>query len=272
MPQLSRSFAWLAVALIAAPATGRAQSLWPDSLRGRGEIGLEWVRPTFESGDDSFSSTRGIWILSGRVRASDRLNLVAAIPRIVATEGSGGAMLGNPYVGVEFLKPDRTPEFSLGLRLLQADNTFTPEREVGFFGDYDRLESVMTHALIVTATGYHQPFRSEDGTYARLRFGATFFRYTGDGFSGGNELYFNYGLRIGRDAPNVRLSAEVTGRWWMNSGGANLAQATIHQGALTASFLHGPLQPYIAFRAPIDEDLKGVLRYALTFGVVMGVE
>jgi hypothetical protein len=271
VPQLSRPLALIALALVATPATGRAQSLWPDSLRGGGEIGLEWVRPTFENGDDSFSSTRGIWILSGRVRASDRLNLVAAIPRIVATDESGGKMMGNPYVGVEFLKPDHTPEFSIGMRLLMADNTFSPARNVGFFGDYDRLESVITHALIVTATGYHEPFRSEDGTYARLRFGATFFRYTGD-FAGGNEMYFNYGVRVGRDAPNVRLSAEVTGRWWLNSGGASLAQATTHQGALTASFLHGPVQPYVGIRAPVDEDLKGVLRYVLTFGVVLGVQ
>lgn len=272
MPQLSRSFAWLALALIAAPATGSAQSLWPDSLRGQGEIGMEWVRPTFKSSDGFYSGTRGIWILSGRVRATDRLNLVVAIPRIVATDGSGGRMMGNPYVGVEFLKPDRTPEFSLGLRLLQADNAYSPSRNVAFFGDYDRLESVVTHALILTATGYHEPFHSDDGAYARVRVGGTFFRYIGDGYTGGNELYFNYGLRIGRDTPDLRLSAEFTGRWWMNSGGANLAQASIHQGTLTASFLHGPLQPYIAFRAPIDEDLKGVLRYALTFGVVMGIE
>ena len=272
MPHLSRSFAWLALVLIAAPATGNAQSLWPDSLRGQGEIGLEWVRPTFKSGDDSFSDTRGIWILSGRVRATDRLNLVVALPRIVATDASGGKMTGNPYVGVEFLRPDRTPEFSLGARLLMADNTFSPARNVGFFGDFDRFETTITKALILTASGYHQAWRSDDGAYARIRFGATFYHPTESGFGAENEMYFNYGIRIGRETPDIRFSAEVTGRWLLSANGANLAQATVHQGALSAAFFHGPLQPYVGFRVPIDEDLKGVLRYALTFGVVLGVQ
>ena len=265
-------FAAAFVLLLAAPGLARAQSLWPDSLRGGGEIGLEWVRPTFKSGDESFSGTRGIWILSGRIRATDRLNLVVAIPRIVATDGSGGKMTGNPYVGVEFLKPDRTPEFSLGARLLMADNTFSPARNVGFFGDFDRFETTISKALVLTAAGYHQAYRSDDGAFARIRFGATFYHPTGSAFSTENELYFNYGLRIGRETPDIRLSAEVTGRWLLSANGANLAQATVHQGALAASFLHGPLQPYVGFRVPLDEDLKGVLRYALTFGVTMGIQ
>lgn len=272
MPQLARPFALIALALIATPAAGRAQSLWPDSLRGQGEIGLEWIRPTFKSGDDSFSGTRGIWTLSGRVRATDRLNLVVAIPRIVATDGSGGKMMGNPYVGVEFLKPDHTPEFSLGIRLLTADNTFSPARSVGFYGDFDRFETTLSKVLILTAAGYHQAYHTDDGAYARIRFGATFYHPTESGLSTENEMYLNYGLRIGRETPDIRVSAEVTGRWLLSSNGANLAQATVHQGALTASFLHGPLQPYVGFRVPIDEDLKSALRYALTFGVVMGVE
>lgn len=260
------------VLLLDAPEFAQAQSLWPDSLRGQGEIGMEWVRPTFTSGDDLYSGTRGIWILGGRVRATDRLDLVVAIPRIVATDESGGKMMGNPYAGVEFRKPDRTPEFSLGVRLLMADNAFSPARSVGFFGDFDRFETTISKALVLTAAGYHQAYHTDDGAYARIRFGATFYHPTGTGFSTDNEMYFNYGLRIGRETPNVRLSAEVTGRWLLSANGANLAQATIHQGALTASFLHGPLQPYVAFRAPIDEDLKSALRYALTFGVTVAVE
>lgn len=265
-------FAAAFVVLLAAPGLARAQSLWPDSLRGRGEIGMEWVRPTFKSGDDTFSGTRGVWILGGRVRATDRLNIVAALPRLVATDADGGATMGNPYVGIEFLKPDHTPEFSVGFRLLMANNAFSPARGVGFYGDFDRFESTITKALVLTAAGYHQAYRSDDGAYARIRFGATFYHPSESGFSAENEMYFNYGVRVGRDAPDVRLSAEVTGRWWLNSGGASLAQATTHQGTLTASFLHGPVQPYVGIRAPVDEDLKGVLRYALTFGVVLGIE
>lgn len=272
MPQIARPLALIALALVATPATGRAQSLWPDSLRGRGEIGLEWVRPTFKSGDDAFSGTRGIWILSGRVRATPRLNIVVALPRLVATDGDNGATMGNPYFGVEFLKEDGRPEFSFGTRIDMVGNTVSDAPQVGAFGDFDRFEAATTHAVVLTATGYHEPFRSDDGAFARIRFGATLLHPTGQGFGAENDMYLNYGVRIGRDTPALRLSAEVTGRWLLSANGANLAQATVHQGALAASFLHGPLQPYVGFRVPLDEDLKGVLRYALTFGVTMGIQ
>lgn len=254
-----------------APSHADAQSLWPDSLIGQGELGAEWVRPTFATSDDAYSSARGIWMLSGRLRASDRINLVAAGARIVATSGNGGSMLGNPYVGVEFLKPDRTPELSLGVRLLAADNAFPTTQATGFYGDFDRFESVITRAFIVTAAGYHEPFHSENGAFARIRFGATFYHPTGGGVGGENEMYLNYGLRIGRETPAVRVSAEVTGRWLLSANDASFAEATVHQGAVTASFLSGAVRPYVGFRIPIDEDLKPVLDHALIVGVTMGI-
>ncbi len=272
MNRLPRILPLVALALSGAPSAARAQSLWPDSLRGRGEIGIEWVRPTFENGDDSFSGTRGVWILSGRVHATSRLNLVAALPRLVATDDDNGATMGNPYFGVEFLKEDGRPEFSFGTRIDMVGNTSSGAPLVGAFGDFDRLEAASTHNFILTATGYHEPYRSADGAYARLRFGATLFHPTGDGFGAENEMYFNYGIRIGRDAPSLRFSAELTGRWLLSSNGASFAEASVHQGAGMASFLSGQVRPYVGYRMPIDQNLKDVLDHALIFGVTMGVE
>lgn len=272
MPLRLRVLLLALLMLASAPVAAGAQALWPDSLRGQGELGAEWVRPTFASSDDAYASTRGIWIVSGRLRASDRLNAVVAGSRIVATSGSGGSMLGNPYAGIEFVRPDRTPEFSLGIRLLMADNSFSPARAVGFYGDFDRFESVLSHVFIVTATGYHEPYRSADGAFARIRFGATFYHPTSSGSSAENEMYFDYGVRIGRDTRSVRVSAELTGRWLLSSNGASFAEATVHQGALTASFLGGPVRPYVGYRIPIDEELKPALDHALIVGVTASVQ
>lgn len=245
-----------------------AQSLWPDSLRGRAELGLEWSRPTFATNDDAYSGTRGIWILGARARVSDRLNAVVAIPRFVATEGSDGHTIGNPYVGIEFLKEDHRPELSLGIRLDMVDNAYSPAHDVGYYGDFDRFEAMMPRTVAIVATGYHEPFHGDDGGYARIRVGATILRAVGSGVNGGAEMYVNYGVRIGRDRPALRLSAELTGRWSLSAGGrASFAESTIHQGAATASFLSGQLRPYVGVRMPIDEDLTPALRHVFVFGV-----
>jgi hypothetical protein len=261
----------LALALIAPPAA-RAQSLWPTALRGRAEFGLEWVRPTFQSGDDAFSGTRGVWILSGRFHPTPRLNAVVAIPRLVATDADGGSTMGDPYAGIEFLKDDGTPEFSLGTRIDMVDNTFGGGPQVAYFGDYDRFEEAISHAFTITATGYHEPYRTDDGTFARIRFGATFFHPTEDGAGADNDLYFNYGIRMGRETPSLRFSVELTGRWFLTANGANFAQATVHQGAATASFFSGQIRPYVGIRIPVDEDLKATLTRALIFGVTASVD
>lgn len=272
MNRMLRTLPLAALALGGASSSARAQSLWPDSLRGRGEIGFEWVRPTFKDGDDLFSGTRGIWILDGRVRVAPRLNVVAALPRLVATDAEDGATMGNPYFGVEFLTEDGRPEFSFGTRIDMVGNTGSNAAEVGVVGDFDRFEAASTHAVFLTATGYHEPFRSKDGAYARIRFGATLLHPTGQGVGAENDMYFNYGVRIGRDSPSLRLSAEFTGRWLLSSNGASFAEASVHQGAVMASFLRGPVRPYAGFRVPVDQNLKPTLDHALIFGVTMGVE
>lgn len=272
MPHPHRAlFVAVLLTLVAAPAA-RAQSLWPAPLRGPAEFGIEWVRPTFKYSDDAYSGTRGIWILSGRFHPAPRLNAVVAIPRLVATDADGGATMGDPYAGIELLKDDGTVEFSLGTRIDMIDNTFGGAPEVGFFGDFDRFEQAISHAVTLTATGYHEPFRSDDGTFARIRFGATFLHPTGEGLGAENDLYFNYGIRMGRETPSLRFSVELTGRWLLTANGANFGEASIHQGAATASFFSGQVRPYVGIRVPVDEELKSLLRRALIFGVTVGVE
>lgn len=259
-----------ALLVVAAPA--HAQSLWPDSLRGRAEFGLEWVRPTFENSDDFYKDTRGVWILGGRFHATPRLNVVVAIPRLVATEGSGGTSMGAPYAGIEFLKENGTPEFSVGARVDMVDNTSGGAPAVALVGDFDRFEEALPHAFTLIASGYHEPYRTADGTFARIRFGATFLHPTGMGASAQNDMYFNYGIRMGRESPAFRISVELTGRWLLTADGANFAAATVHQGAANVSFLSGQVRPYLGLRMPVDENLDSSLKRALTFGVTVSLD
>jgi len=65
-----------------------AQSLWPRPLASKGELDLEWVRPSFPN-ESGLSSTRGVWVLSGRTKVGERGRLVIAIQYIRAGSGTG---------------------------------------------------------------------------------------------------------------------------------------------------------------------------------------
>lgn len=249
-----------------------AQSLWPRPLEGKAEVGLEWVRPTFVTGDDQYGFSRGVWILGGRIRASERINVVLALPQIRAPGGfygyGGGSGSGTPYIGVEFLAAERRPEFSLGIRLGGSSSSSSDAGVMALYGDYDRWEEGISNALVVNAIGHTTAWQDSAGASARVRFGGTILIPAGGMYGG--ELYVDYGIRFGRDTPALRLGVALTGRWLATGGGgASLAEATIHQVAGDLSFGSGMVRPSFGVRLPLDDALNDVVEYVLIGGVTV---
>ena len=250
----------LASLLACAAAPLSAQSLWPRKLDGPAELGLEWVRPTFD-GEGQSTFAHGIWILDARVKAGKRLNVVAAFPRFVAGSSGGGSSAGNIYVGVEFTDTTGRPEFTLGLRKGGDRTSFDDPWEVAY-GDFDRLEEALPIGTAISGTRHTRPWQGEDSAFAELRFGATVLVAE----EGGGAMLFNYGVRIGKDGETVGAGLAWTGRWGIGSGGGSLA-STIDQLTLDLSLQRGVIRPSIAVRVPFDENLKEVLDYAVIVGV-----
>lgn len=264
----------LVLCTLATSTSLSAQSLWPRPLTGRAEIGFEWVRPTLADNDDAYGFSRGVWILSGRIRASDKINVVLALPHLrapgVSAGYGGGSASGAPYLGVEFLGGERRPEFSLGVRFSGATYGAYEAAAMAFYGDFDRWEAAATDALVVNAIGHTTAWQDSAGASVEVRFGGTLF--IPRGYASGGELYVDYGIRFGRDTPALRLGAAVTGRWLATGGGgASIAEASIHQVAGDLSFGSGTFRPSFGLRLPIDDALNDAVRYVVIAGVTVGL-
>jgi hypothetical protein len=257
------SLAFLAASFL--PVAGEAQSLWPRPLEGRGEVGLEWVRPTFAD-DADFGFARGVWIVDGRLKVGKRIRLIAAVPWIAVGGDSGGSTFGNPMIGVEFTDTAGAPEFTLALRRGFGDDEAWEEGalEVGGYGDLDRIEQVFPEGLIIEGVGHSRPWTGEDGTNLALRFGGTGVIIRNQ-YGGGGTLFLKYGFRLGHDTERVGIGVGLTGLWLVPTGGE--AGSTVDQLFAEVAGRAGQVRPSLAVRIPFDDGLGEILDYALTFGV-----
>ena len=258
------SLAFLAACFL--PVAGEAQSLWPRPLEGRGEVGLEWVRPTLATDDADFGFARGVWIVDGRLKVGRRIHLIAAIPWIEVAGGSGASGFGNPMVGLEFTDTTGRPEFTLGLRRGFAGDEGWDDGnvEIGALGDLDRLEQVFPEGLVIEGVGHVQPWTGSDGTTAELRFGGTVVVVRNQ-YGGGGTLFLKYGLRLGHDFPRARVGFGLTGLWLVPTG--DVSGSTVDQLFGEIAAREGTVRPSLAVRIPFDDGLGEFLDYALTFGV-----
>lgn len=261
------SLRWVALAACLLPSVGAAQSLWPRRLAGKGEIGVEWVRPTFDNNDEQFGTSRGVWIFDARVKAGKRINVIAALPHLTAATGAeGDATMGNILLGVEFTDTTGQPEFTIGLRRGNTSSSSFDPIGIAFLGDYDRLEEAATTGWILNTVGHVRPWRGEDGGFAELRFGVTGM-FNRDGGVSSTSMLLDYGIRIGRETNTFAFGTGLTGRWPLSGASGGTVRSAVHQVFADASYTKGIVQPLVGVRLPFDEDLGEVLEYALTFGL-----
>lgn len=251
-----------------------AQSLWPRPLPSKGELDLEWVRPSFPN-ESGLSGTRGVWVLSGRTKVGERGRLVIAIPYLRAGSGTGfgsGSTFGDPYFGYESTDSSGKSTFVVGVRLPMAGTNETLAEQVAFLGDYDRFEESFPKTFTAHFEGQNEVWRDAEGADVRIRAGATLLHYTESGSSAdANTFLFDYGVRFGRPISKVDLGLALTGRIILSGSGGSIAQRSTHQATIELGG-RGRIAPRVGLRLPIDEPLKSSYDRAITIGVRVQLE
>lgn len=237
------------------------EALWvvPENNR----ILLEYLKPSFDSGDNLTFAT-STWFLSGNAALGDVVSLTAEIPYTMlgVQGGESDVALGNVYLGAN-IQGEAPVIVELGFRLPTATE-FNQASVGGTVTDFvDRAEAFVENIFPVTAAvSYYD--RRDNGFIARLRGGLNFWLPQEPNEDA--EVFLVYGGQAGMSTRRMNLLAGITGRWWVsNEGGANAAEASEHQIALSADMPMGTAQPGVSLRIPFDDNLSDLID--LTFGV-----
>ena len=253
------------------PASLAAQSVWIDQHLDQG-LALEALKPSFSEGGDVTFLTSVLY-LSGRLRLSERVRVVAELP--VSHFGAddefgdeGGTSLGNPYVGVEIAEAGASTFFEVGLRVPLASEE-GGGLETGFLADYDRVEAfVPDWVSILLVPNY--VYDSLSGFSVRLRLGPSLLVATDkDEFSDRVELFGLYGAQLWYQAGQVRVGAGFTGRLIVTEEGLNFEERSVHHVGVALIGDLGTVRSGLHLKVPVDEELGDILDYVV--GVSLSV-
>jgi hypothetical protein len=265
------------------PVLAPAQSIWLTPPR-EPTFSIEALKPSFKRASHR-AWTTSVFFLSCRVPISEGSVMVAEIPFVHSSGfksssffgGSGSSnFIGNPYLGLEVGKPDRSVSGEFGVRLPLGKNfgDHYGASSVGRNTDYDRYEAFSPDLWSITGMLNYR-HKTPSGLVVRLRGGPVLsfepgesamiiFPYLG---------YMGYSAQVWHESRRVHVGGGVTGRMlfldFYNGRGGGIGKVTTHQLGVFANFPAGRVQPGVHIRVPLDEDL--IYDLNLVVGVNLGI-
>ena len=260
----------LSMVLALLPVTAAAQTIWTSPDRTN-NVTLEWFRPEFDEVDDLSFFTSGFFF-STRLAINDNVRFVGDLPVAyydADIEGIEADMaIGNPYLGMEVGKLERSLWGELGLRipLTPTDNS---ARSFGFFSDYDRCEAFMPDVLSVIGVANYQYWHAS-GFSMRLRGGPLFLINTdAQEYEDDMEMYAIYSLQGWYDTAQLRFGAGFTGRLIASEKDLDFSERTVHHLGLVLAGKFRRVEPGVHFRLPLDENLTDIMNYVFGLNVTV---
>ncbi len=254
----------VAIAVVAFTATGgavQAQSYLSPSLLEKG-VWIDAMHTSFEEFDVNLPST--IWTISGRLPVVSRLGATVEIPFSYASLDFAGAsetssVLGNPYVGLDFMPAQRV-SVEIGTRLpLNTVDEASIADAIAVVADPFRLEAFLDDHIPVQAVAtYSQPIPCGFGL--RVRAGVVTLMYTSDDDDQDKTTTaLDYGVVGTYVAGPAQLGLGFMGRWDASAEEGDFGANSFHQVSFTADMGLGPVRPGIAVRMPLDTDFRDLV-------------
>lgn len=259
----------LVIALVAGPRALAAQTLWPTLSGTRAELGVEWTRIDLGNSSGSVVGQTGtILIAEGRYRFAPGRSLVVALPRLMADHG---AMLGNPYIGVQQEDSSGSSLFIVGVRIPYADDGYAPPEVAAWRGDFNRFEQAVPNVATVHAEGQGRVWKDSGGADVRVRAGMTLLHNNQVQGADANTFLFDYGVRFGRGFGKFAATAALTGRFILSGDVGGVAERNLPHGELGLAW-HGPLVASLGYRVPLTQQTKALYHSAWVAGVTLPIE
>jgi hypothetical protein len=225
-------------------------------------VSVEYLRPDWE-GIEWYS---GAWFLGFRTQINPSVALYADLPfYYVGFDNLPGSSSGiaNPYIGLDFRRPDRSLSFELGVRPGIASSENAGGVLVVGLADFERYEAFVPPLTTVLGM-MHASTRSRTGVLSTFRVGFVHQRFDSDlGDTNDNEIAYGFGLTYAPRSTTFGLA--INGRWQLEAGTRGLADATIHQIGFAFRTALAGVQPGLSLRVPLDDGLRR--RSSWTLGV-----
>lgn len=248
-----------------------AQELGPWGPVPARAFSLELARPGLEDVNLSFAS----FLFYPRVRApvSVSVAVVGELPfaRLGVDDiDVSGTILGNPYVGVEFVGVDGF-EAGVGLRIplgSEGGDLGSVGAIFAALADFDRFEAwIEKTAAFKGRVGYCS--RSPTGFQGCGGVGMMAYKPRFNDANSETEVFADYRFNAAYREARLAVGAEFTGRYFVSASGAEVGQRTFHQLAFGMGAGLGRVWPTLAIRIPLDDNLKAAFSTVLELGVVV---
>lgn len=262
-----RFHSWLALLLLGCATPAAAQSIWTGPPKHASTASLEWLKPTFDQGDDISFFTSSL-VLSGQATLTDRLMVVGEIPASHVHAGNQGASsVGNPYLGIELRGHDPSIFMELGLRLPIADDVDVLPAAIGSLIDLNRFGAYAVNVLPLQLVGNYHCAPRASNVSVRVRGGPETFLPVAQ--NAGSAMILTYGVQGWYSGAQVAGGGGLTGRWAVTQRGAGFRESSFHQATVTVRGIFGRVRPAVLVRVPVDDPLTDV--FAATVGVTVTV-
>lgn len=207
----------------------------------------------------SFPST--FWFVSGRLPLTSDLRAVADIPfafsRIRFAEGSpreSSSVLGNPFLGVEYLRWGLVMETGLRVPLNTIDEGTTADL-TGGLGDFQRGEAFSDDVVPVSGAVTYV-YGLPGGATLQGRTGVVGL-FTTDETD--NDALIDYGVLGTYPVSAARFGLGLYGRWLATADEGSYGDNSVHHLALAGDVQIRRVRPGVSVRIPVDGRYNDVL-------------
>jgi len=229
-----------------------AQPIWLHQ-NNESYIGVEALKPNFE-GEPNLTFVSSVIFVSGRFMIGDAIAIAGELPiSHFGDDNDSETMIGNPYIGLEFRKPDGTFFIELGGRIPIAPDDKLGAALLGAFTDFDRLEALLPDVVTFSGKVNFQTANSSNVVF-RLRGGPTLLANSdSQNFidNDNSEWLIDYSGQIGLQGEQISVFGGITGRY-LASGEGDFGEKSIHQLIGSANIDLGSVRPGIQLRFPLE--------------------
>ncbi|MCU0644172.1 MAG: transporter [bacterium] len=220
------------------------------------ELGLRFMRPNFERGDD-LSLLSGTYDFYLNIPMNREFNIFASLPfsTFSAEDEDSESGIGNIYIGFQ-TKPSSglgsKASLSFGVFLPTATDEMSPAI-LGAYSNYYELQKYVPDMLTVYGN-YSFLSNQSRGAIFGVELGPNLFIPTKEG--GQVELFAHYGISGGFKLNKIMLSAELTGLAIISEDIDDFADRFIHSLAFGAQWTGGTIRPTIFYQIYLDEEYR----------------